>query len=552
MTRSKKMTGSLGRYTAAVLAVGLLASACASAGEDSNLDADLSTSSPVAEDSTSNSAAQSSVEDQPDAPRPDLVVAMGAIPNHLSPLQRTGSHMAVTTNLFDNILERDRTGTSDDGVVPGIAESWEYASPTELDLTIREGVQFHDGTALTVDDVVFSLARLMGDEPIERDELASTLETVVALDDRTVRITTSAPDPALLDRLASRIGRVLPESYFNEVGRDEFVNNPIGTGPYKLASFVGGDATTLEAFDDYWGGRPPAATVTFRDVPEVASRIAGLITGEVDIIDSVPLEQVAILDAEPDIEARSVLSDRVVLLEMMTTQAGKATSDNLIRQALVHAIDLDVIESQIWADTVLVPNGLNLPAHDDFYDESRQRLLPFDPERSAALLAEAGYEGEEIVWQWVAGSFPNFDSIAPVMVQMWTEVGLNVVIEPVADFTLLDYERASLFTGNNYVAVQDPIEPLWTYWGPTARSVTSGRCVQPDRFNELGATLDSAANFEERNSAFSEMLDLFDGNVCAFPLYVQPEIYGVQTDISWDPYSDFTMYFGPGNLQIDD
>ena len=484
----------------------------------------------------------------PPMERPDLVVAMGNIPNHLSPLQRTTSHMAVTTNLFDNIVERDHTGGSAEGVVPGIAESWSFASPTELDLTIRSGVLFHDGTELTANDVVFSLTRLMGDEPLERDELARPLLSVEALDGSTVRITTRQPDPGLLTRLSSRIGRVVPESYYLDVGTSEFINNPIGSGPYRLVEFIGDDVITVEAFDEYWGGTPPAASIRFRDVPEVSSRIASLITGEAHIIDAVPITQLPILEAQGDIESRSVLSDRVVMLEFMTAQPNSPTANRLIRQAMVHAVDMGVISSGIWNDTIFVPNGLNLPVHGAFYDAGRARYLPFDTGRAQELLAEAGYSGEEIVWQWIAGAFPNFDSIAPVMVQMWEAVGLNVVLEPVADFTLLDYERGNIFTGNNYVAIQDVIEPLWTYWGPTARSVTRGRCVQPEEFFELGAILDSGAEQAERSATFARMLDLFDDNVCAFPLYVQPEIYGVASNIDWQPRSDFTMYFGPGNL----
>ena len=194
----------------------------------------------------------------------------------------------IVYNIFDPLIGRD-FGNDGQGTtpIPALAESWEFASETELDLTIRQGVMFHNGEEMTAEDVAFTLSeeKLWGSEALTPDSLAiGVFEQVEVIDERTVRVTTAFPDPALISRLQSHIARVVPQDYFLEVGVDAFRQAPIGTGPYRLESYQARDEAVLVAFDDYWGGTPPVASITYRDIPELSTRIAGLLAGELDLM----------------------------------------------------------------------------------------------------------------------------------------------------------------------------------------------------------------------------------------------------------------------------
>ncbi|MCF6305953.1 MAG: ABC transporter substrate-binding protein [Rhodobacteraceae bacterium] len=114
----------------------------------------------------------------------------------------------------------------------------------------------------------------------------------MAIDDSIVRVTTKNPDPALLARLATVMGQIYPQAYYESVGMEVFGREPVGTGSYMWGGRVTGESVTLNAFDGYWGETPPLNSITFLEVPENSARIAGLLTGEYDIITSLPPDQI--------------------------------------------------------------------------------------------------------------------------------------------------------------------------------------------------------------------------------------------------------------------
>ncbi len=222
--------------------------------------------------------------------RTDLRIAMPTTWAAHGPVVNSNFAARVAYSIYDQLVRRDYlSGPGGDGIelVPGLATSWEQVSPTEWDFAIRQGVKFHDGTVMTVADVVFSINNTYGDgsEPFAA---SGTITSVVAMDANTVRITTKNPDPALLARMATVMGQVYPQACYERVGQEEFGRLPVGTGPYKWAGRVTGESIKLDAFDDYWGDTPPLNSITFLEVPEVSSRIAGLVTGEFDIATSIP------------------------------------------------------------------------------------------------------------------------------------------------------------------------------------------------------------------------------------------------------------------------
>ena len=347
-------------------------------------------------------AAQAGPSDKPDLniARPTTWAAHGPVVN-------SNFAARIAYSLYDQLVRRDYlSGTGGGGIklVPGLAISWKQVSPTEWDFAIRQGVKFHDGTTMTVDDVVFSINNTYGDgsEPFAA---SGTLKSVVAKDANTVRITTINPDPALLARMATVMGQVYPKAYYERVGQEEFGRVPIGTGPYKWAGRVTGESIKLDAFGDYWGDKPPLHSITFREVPEVSSRIAGLITGEYDIVTSLPPTLTRPIDNDSGTEIRAVAVENVQMITFRQYKTDRPQSDKRIRKAMALSLNRALLADKLWA-------GLTTAGTYDFAGYGDYALpdrgpLPFDPDGAKALLADAGYKGEEIRIRIVGGYYTN-------------------------------------------------------------------------------------------------------------------------------------------------
>lgn len=489
--------------------------------------------------------------------RPDLVIAAQTVPDNLRESIFVTFVKRINVNIYDPVIARDwgpeGTGSAP---VPSLAESWEQVSPTELELTIREGVLFHNGQVMTAEDVAFTLSeeKLWGPEALTPEAAASVFEAVDVVDERTVRITTKHPDLSLVSRLQSSIANVVPKDYYLELGVDGFGQAPVGTGPYKVESFSPRDEVRLVAFDDYWGGKPPVRSLTFKAVPEVSARVAGLITGEFDIATNIPPVQIPLIEGNEGLEIRSVLTENVQMIAFITTQSDVPTSNKLVRQAMAHAIDRDLIVEQLFGGLTTPVAGFQLPAHGEYYDPERAPLA-YDPDRARELLQEAGYAGEGIVFQFITNQFTLSNEFAQVMQQMWQAVGLKVSLDIVPDFSLLTLSpdsRTNAYLTSNSAAFPDPLSPIWTNWGPNSFFVTGGRHVPSDEFVALGNTLEQSVDFEQRYEAFQAMQDLWDDEVPAILLWPAVEIFGVRSDIAWQPNADFGMDFRASSFAIED
>ena len=289
------------------------------------------------------------------------------------------SDLRVAYSLYDTLVWRNYLSLPDGSgaeLVPGLATSWTQVTPTEWDFTIRQGVKFHDGTTMTTEDVAFSINNTYGDgkEPFAA---SGTIASVVALDANTVRITTKNPDPALLARMATVMGQVYPKAYYEKVGQEEFGRIPIGTGPYKWAGRVTGESIKLAANDDYWGAKPPLHSITFLEVPEVSSRIAGLITGEYDIVTSLPPDQTRPIDDDDATEIRAVAVENVQMVTFRQYKKDRPISDKRIRKAMVLSLDRALLAEKLWAG--MTESGTYDFAGYGAYSLPDRGALPLDP-----------------------------------------------------------------------------------------------------------------------------------------------------------------------------
>ncbi|WP_340701474.1 ABC transporter substrate-binding protein [Brevibacillus borstelensis] len=292
---------------------------------------------------------------------------------------------AITTNwhIFDSLLFLSR----DLKIEPGLAESYEQKDDTTWIFKLRQGVTFHNGEEFNADAVKFSLERVLNEKQKspQRGNI-SAISAVNVLDPYTVEIKTEEPYNLLPHRLFYL--SIVPPKYVQEVGDQEFAQKPVGTGPYKFAEWVKGDKIVLEANENYFKGAPKIKKVSFRVIPEVATQIAELQSGGVDIIRMVPPDMLAQLEGNPQLAVTSTPLLRVYYMAFDTKK--KPFDDARVRQAMNYAVDIDTIVKKVLADkAVRTPAGVN-PNHFGF-DESI-KPYPYDPEKAKSLLKEAGYE----------------------------------------------------------------------------------------------------------------------------------------------------------------
>jgi peptide/nickel transport system substrate-binding protein len=493
--------------------------------------------------STCLAACGTSTSTGPSAAGSELTVAVSAIAPPFNGSNQANNALRITSNIFDPLIFRDpKTGRSS----PGLATKWTTVSPTVTDLTIRAGVKFQDGTPMTADDVAFTLSseRLWGPKAIEPTTLASTFADVKVKNADTVEITTTQPDPALLDRLASIIGFVVPKAYLLKVGIQQFGVHPIGTGPYKAQSVTPGQSVVLTANDDYWGPKPTYRKVTFDQVSDVTARVSGLATGQYGIATSIPPDQSDQVKANGQ-QIVSTQVDNVVVLAFTTNLPGEPTANPLVRQAMQLAIDRNGIANALWNGQVSVRDGFNLPVYKDFYD-STVPVVGQDLAKAKSLLASAGYRGQEIDLQYVTGYYTKVDEALQAMLPMWKQAGLNVRLDPVANYTLLNYKKLNVYPTSSNILLTDPVSPICLDWlCPSANYVKSGRFRPSAQMSTAAHTLSTSTSLPDRKQAFDTIAKRWTSEVPTISLWQPVEIDGLAGGVSFTPDPRYWMRFAP-------
>lgn len=281
-----------------------------------------------------------------------MVIAMPQIPTIIEPQGINNNAIdRYVGNVFETLLKADqKTGE----LKPGLAESWCRLSPDTVEFKLRSGVRFHDGTPLTADDVVFTFGpeRFSGEKAPGRAvawEFLGNLKEVVKVDDLTVRVTMKAPDPMIERRFSARTSEIISEDGWKAAGGwEKWLKAPVGTGPYRIASFKTGNRLELTRFDGYWGKTAPAAKVSFVEVPELSARVAGLRSGEFDLITEVPPDQVKPLSADGCIDVTGGAIDNIYGL-VFDCKSSAVMQSKELRQAILHAIDRDILVNALFA-----------------------------------------------------------------------------------------------------------------------------------------------------------------------------------------------------------
>jgi peptide/nickel transport system substrate-binding protein len=347
----------------------------------------------------------------------------------------------VATHFFDMLVARDAQARP----VAALAESWQAVSDTAWEFKLRPGVTWHDGQDFTAEDVVFSLARVpaVPNSPGSFAPMVRAITKVEVIDPLTVRLHTAAPHPLLPNELGSIF---MVSKHAGEGKGTEDYNSGramIGTGPYRLASYVAGDRVEMLRNDAHWAGRPAWDNVSYRFIPNDGARSAALLAGDIDIMDQVPATDAARLRQDRRVQLSEIPGFRLLYMQVdhsrpaeppfVTDNAGRPMTPNPFKDVRVRRAMSIAINRQAIVDRVMEgaarPTGQFLP--EGVYSWNPDIPVPaYDPDGAKALLAEAGYpDGFRITVHSPNDRYPNDAKVAQAVAQMWNRIGLKVQVD---------------------------------------------------------------------------------------------------------------------------
>ncbi len=355
--------------------------------------------------------------------------------------------IAASRKIYDSLVYPDK----DVKFVAGLATSWEPIGPTTWEFNLRQGVKFHDGSDFTAEDVKFSIERAKS-ETSDYQGYIESVTGVTIVDPMTVHIETSGPNPILPNQLATIFIMSKAWSEANDVtqpqdrsaGEETFaVRNAMGTGPYKLALREPGIRTVLEKNPDWWGaGEYPHELdrIEFTPISNPATRVAALLSGEIDFLLDPPTQDLARIENTPGLQVKQVAQVRTIFLGMnqgvdklLTANVDENPfKDIRVRQAIYHAIDVNAIQRKVMRGFAIPAGVVTSPAVHGYSEELDERLA-YDPEKARTLLAEAGYpDGFSIQLDCPNDRYINDEAICQAAVAMLAKVGIDVSLSAIS------------------------------------------------------------------------------------------------------------------------
>jgi peptide/nickel transport system substrate-binding protein len=457
--------------------------------------------------------------------------------------------------VYETLIDRDKKLA----LRPSLATSWEQTSPTTWRFKLRPGVKFHDGTPFTADDVVFSYERARADtSQLRAYAIASGMPKKI--DDLTVEFTTNGPNPIELEHVATinimsrawcEANRATKPQNYTQKEDMITAHQANGTGPYMLKSREPDIRTVLTKNPNWWGikeGRfeGNADEVIYLPIGSDATRMAALMSGEVDLVNDPPPQDVPRLKQIPDIKVLEGSENRIVFIGMdqkrdellySNVKGKNPFKDKRVRQALYQAIDIDAIKSTTMRG-LSQPSGALLPSPAQSTPELEKRL-PFDKAKAKQLLAEAGYpNGFEVTLDCPNNRYVNDEKICQALAAMWAQIGvtINVNAMPRANyFPKLEKTDTSMYMlgwgggATDGIFILQPV--LSSYTGKGDGDYNYGRYTNP-KLDALVAKIKVDMNPESRLGEIREALAAHNAEINHLPLHRQVIPWAARSNIS--------------------
>lgn len=453
----------------------------------------------------------------------------------------------VLIQVFDALTGRDENWALE----PRLALSWTAVEPKVWRFRLRPGVKFHDGAAFNADDVVFNIGRGL----LPTSAIKNSLPNVTGarkVDELTVDILTSSPTPALPFaltnfRLMSKAWciRNKAEKPQDFKAKEETIafRNANGTGPFKLKQWDADVKTILVANPAYWGKRGNVAEAHYLVVGSAATRLAGVVSGDIDFIPDAAIQDIERLEKTPGIQVVKGMGLAAQFLgfdqardRLLYADAGPRNpfKDRRVREAVRFGIDLDALQSKVMRNLAVSGSALYTSAIDG-YDKRFDKHSPYDPKRAMALLKEAGYPDGFAVTLHCSAAQPA-DSICQAVTGMLARVGIRVSYQPVPFNNLVPKVAARdvSFYSLGWVPTTDAEGPLNVLVHSPDRpgngEYNAGGYSNPkvDALIERGSVEQDPA---KRALHFTEAMALVDEDVGYIPLHYRRVFWTMRSNI---------------------
>lgn len=479
--------------------------------------------------------------------------------------QNEGPTHTLAHQMYEPLLQRDMAGS----IIPALATEWAPTDdPTVWRFKLREGVTFHDGAEFNADDVAFSLERAMKPTSAMK-ELLSSVAAVTKVDNFTIDITTNGPNPLLPSNLtnlfmmdsdwAEANDSLEPQDIAN--GGDNFAaKNTNGTGAFKLVSRVVDEKTVLAANENYWGKDEfplEVSEIVYTPIQSAATRVAALLSGEVDYIQDVPVQDLARVDGTDGLKVVKAAQNRTIFFGM-NSGADDIESDNVegknpfadvrVRQAMNMAINRDAIQRVVMRDQS-DPTGIIMPPFVNGWTEELNAYPATDTDAAKALMEEAGYaDGFSVVLNCPNDRYINDEAICQAAVGMFAQIGVTVNLDakPKAQhFPLIQNQTTDFYMlgwgvptfDSEYIfnfLVHSTTDELGS-WNNTRNS-------NPE-WDEMIVSLASETDLSARNETIKAIWDGVQAETLYLPIHNQILNWGMSDGINFDVQPEDQPHF---------
>ena len=469
--------------------------------------------------------------------------------------QNEGPTITLAHQIYEPLIVRDPQGR----FRPALAESWALTSdPLVWEFRLRKGVQFHDGTAFTVDDVIFSYDRARQPASGMRWLLAS-IDQLIKVDDHTLRIKTKSPNSLLPNNLTDLF--IVSKAWTTRnkstavhdlkiVDEPFMARNANGTGPFVVVRREPGVRTEMKRHDGYWEKLAEGADVTeivYLPIPTDAQRIAALLTGQVDFVQDVPVQDIEKLRQQAGLAVRIGPENRSIFLGMNVGGPELASSeirdrnpfaDKRVRQAVNMTVNRQAIQRTVMRGQSL-PTGIIAPPGVNGYAVDLDKIPPVDAAKAKALLADAGYpDGFTVTMHCPNDRYVNDEAICLAIAAQLAPIGIRV--------SLVTQSRSLHFP---MIQATPPTVDFYLFgWGvPTFDSAYIFSLLYHTRTDKLGTwngtrysnadldklivSLDSEIDAARRNDIIQRIWVRLQDEAIYIPLHIQTIAYAMPADL---------------------
>ncbi|MBF9032504.1 ABC transporter substrate-binding protein [Rhodobacterales bacterium HKCCE3408] len=453
--------------------------------------------------------------------------------------------LGFLNNVYEGLVRRGPDMT----IEPSLATAWEPIGDGEgWRFTLREGVTFHDGADFTAEDVLFSYERA-GSEESDVASWFAPVSEVIVVDDYTVDIMTTSPQPLFPDSIANWMMMDSGWAAANGAERpsrdtENFATRNVnGTGPFVLSDRQPDLQTVLTPFDGWWGEVEHNVTeAIFTPIQNSATAVAALLSGEVDMIEPVPVQDAERVDSNDGTRVIRGIESRVIMLgfahdhEMLRNGEPNPFSDVRVRRAVAHAVNVPAILQTIMRGSA-EPASQLVAAGTSGYSDTYGDRSAYDPDVARALLEEAGYaNGFSFDFSCTNDRYLNDESVCQAIVGMLAQVGMEATLDamPVSNYWPElregNFDMYLLGWSPGTFDAEHPIRFLVHTAGERLGTWNFGGYSNP-RIDELLPVMQSEIDPEARQAVMDEAAGIIQEDMVYVPLYVQPLLWGVREGV---------------------